>query len=851
MITKADQGAQPDRTNILVGLGVLIVAVAMYLKTVAPTISFWDCGEFVATSVIFGIPHPPGSPVFTIIGRVFAVIPFAQDLAYRVNLVSALSSAASVFLAYLITTRIIGYWYDGKGSTWDRIGMYVGGVVGSLCMAFNRTFWTNAVEAEVYGLTMVVFMLVFYLLLIWHSRHEKSSADRILLLIVYLAVLGSGIHMSAYVIMPAGLIFAMMVDKRLRTDLRFWILSILLLTILLNLKWFLFGVAGWLAISLVLSLAMRRDRQWQLSAALAFVALLAFSIQSYVPMRSKFDPAIDMNDPESFDKLVSFLEREQYGSENMVSRSFDRRGEMANQFGDFPRMGFWRFFSEQYSKPGIAFFLFFVIGLYGIYTATRKRWDVGGLVFLLVLAGTIGLTWYMNFADGTQIEASTMAKRLEVRDRDYFWTVGFAVFGICIGLGAAGILRSVRGAIGPSGGLRKPVSVVLAAIMLLMPVVGIAHNYRACDRTYDTMPFDYAYNVLNTCEEGAILFTAGDNDTFPVWALQYGLGIRPDVRVVNLSLLDTDWYAIQMRDNLDVPISLTDPQLIQVPTEVRGRTFPLPTEKYYDPLRKVNRLLVTFPDENGRIIRVAHQLTENILLNNNWEYPIYFANFPPEEVGFDLRQHSERVGILYRITRENKAGALNIDDTYRLFKEVYQMRNLDNPKYYRDETATTMALGMAQKYWDLYTELRAANDTVRAPEVFLDLDSKVPEYWQCAVEHAAMDSIFGIQGKTHEEYLEEYLAFVDELLRYAPDSFYYLQYKGIILQDLGRSEESLVYLKEAFEMMPTSSMTYRSLVTAYIQAGMNAEAIEISRRYLFLNPLDDAARRIVQAYSGG
>ena len=846
-----------DRTNIIIGFITLIIALAMYLKTLAPSISFWDCGEFVAASVIFGIPHPPGSPVFIIIGKIFASIPFSGDMAYRVNLISALSSAASVFVAYFITTRIIGYWQTESDNVLQRVGKYTGGVVAALCMGFNRTFWTNAVEAEVYGLTMLVFMVIIYLLVTWYSKHEHRSADRILILVIYLAVLGSGIHMSAFLVLPAALIFVMLVDRRLRTDPRFWILSAAVMSILMNLMFFLVGVASWMVISLVASFMTRKNRQWRLSAALAFAALLGFSIQIYVPIRSGFDPAIDMNNPDNFARLTSFIEREQYGQENMITRMFTRRGDLAHQFGDFPRMGFWRFFSEQYSKPGGMFFLFLLIGFYGLYRALKRNWCTGSLVLLLVLAGTIGLTLYMNFADGTQINATTMAKRLEVRDRDYFWTPGFAMFGICIGLGIAALHRLAVRKLTQSkagGGSWKAVSLAMALLMLFLPVVSVAHNYRACDRSYDTLPYDYAYNALNTCEEGSILFTAGDNDTFPLWALQYGLGIRPDVRIVNLSLLDTDWYAMQMKENTNVPISLTEDQIMQFPTEIRGQgqvvTIPLPKEKYYDPLRKQNRLLRSFQDENGKIIRVAHQLIENILQNNQWEYPVYFANMPPAEVAYNLREHCERVGMLYRVTKESKNGAVNVEESYRLTKDVYRIRNLGNPKYYRDETATQMALGMAQLQYDLYDELAKMNDSVRAIEIFNDLLKKAPEYSQLAFVHAAVDSTFGIEGKTDQEYKEEYLAFVEELLDYAPDNYYYLQYKGMVFQALGRMEEGIKVLEEAYELMPTSSATYRSLMQAYISARMQSKALEVSRRYLILNPLDQSARRLVNAYGG-
>ena len=206
MTTEVNYKAGADRMNIVIGSAVTLAALLMYLKTVSLSISFWDCGEFVACSVIFGIPHPPGSSVFILIGKIFSAIPFSQDMAYRVNLLSVFSSAAGVFVAYFITTRLISCWKGEDGGIWNSLGRYAGGVVGALSMGFNRTFWTNAVEAEVYGLSTLFFLLVIYLLVVWYSRHDNRDGDKLITLVIYLSVLGSGTHMSAFLALPAGLI---------------------------------------------------------------------------------------------------------------------------------------------------------------------------------------------------------------------------------------------------------------------------------------------------------------------------------------------------------------------------------------------------------------------------------------------------------------------------------------------------------------------------------------------------------------------------------------------------------------------------------------------------------------------
>jgi len=848
-----DETVSRDRLNTVIGIVTALVAFGVYLKTLAPSISFWDCGEFVATSICFGIPHPPGTAVFILIGRIFSLIPFADDLAYRVNMISALSSAGAVFVGYFIVTRIIRRWQTPGADFWQRLAIYGGGIIGALCMAFNRTFWTNAVEAEVYGLTTLVSMLIVYLLVIWSEKHESSSSDKLLVLASYLAILGIGIHMSAFLVMPAGFIFIALIDRRLRVDVRYWISVIVVSCIMTSLNWFLIGAGAWLVISIIAFLGKYRSRLWALSAAIAFAALLGFSVQTYTPILSSHDPDLDMNNPDNWEQFTGFVERDQYGQDNMFVRMLHRRGELSNQFGDFPHMGFWGYFKEQYSQPGILFTLLLLIGLFGIYYMLKKEMRVGVFMLLLVLAGTIGLTLYMNFADGTQIKAGTMLDRLEVRDRDYFWTPGFAMFGLCIGLGFAALYTAVRNQLASmkmGDGAVQAASIVMSALILL-PGLAIAHNYRACDRTYDTMPYDYAYNSLNSCAKNSVLFTAGDNDTFPLWALQYGLGIRRDVHIVNLSLLDVDWYALQMKTNLealDTLITLDTAQIETVETTYRGNTFPLPRESFYDPIRKETRKLVPFQDESGKVIRVAIQLVEHIILNNQWRHEIYFANLPPSETAFNLREKCERVGLVYRIIKESRNGAVNVEETDRLIKDVYQFRNLDNPKYYRDETGTGMILSAAQKYLECYSGLLAEGDSTRALDVFLTMEKTFPEFWEHVLMRPRVDSLFGLEGKTAEEYYDDYLEFVDQLIEYAPDSYFYYQYKGIILQAMERHEEAIRNFEIAYEIMPVSSLTYRSLMSAYITQGRFAEAVMISKKFSFLNPLDESAKRILNAY---
>jgi hypothetical protein len=137
-----------DRLHFFSGALVLLLSLIVYIKTLAPTLSFWDCGEFIACSYILGIPHPPGTPLYILIGRLFSIIPFFEDISARVNLLSAISSSFTALFCYLCTVRILNYWFDDKEEFSNRLIIHGGSVCGALVAAFGITNWNNSVEAR-------------------------------------------------------------------------------------------------------------------------------------------------------------------------------------------------------------------------------------------------------------------------------------------------------------------------------------------------------------------------------------------------------------------------------------------------------------------------------------------------------------------------------------------------------------------------------------------------------------------------------------------------------------------------------------------------------------------------------
>ncbi|MBN4076593.1 DUF2723 domain-containing protein, partial [Gemmatimonas aurantiaca] len=210
-----------DFLNRTLAALVFIVTAIVYMMTVAPTFSFWDCGEFVACSYTLGIAHPPGSPLFLLIGRLFSVLPVGDDIGWRINLISVFTSAGCATLGYLILQRIISRWFvvgsDMANDLASKISVYGGAVIGGLLLGFGRTFWASAVEAEVYGLAMLMTLIVFWLCLLSYDAQSTKRRGAFLILAVYIMTLGLGVHMTVFLVAPV-LLFFMAIKRSLSAN---------------------------------------------------------------------------------------------------------------------------------------------------------------------------------------------------------------------------------------------------------------------------------------------------------------------------------------------------------------------------------------------------------------------------------------------------------------------------------------------------------------------------------------------------------------------------------------------------------------------------------------------------------
>ncbi len=865
-----------DKTNAIIAVGVALVSFIVYSLTVQRSIPFWDCGEFIACSYILGIPHPPGTPLFILLGRIFSIIPFVDDISYRVNYISVIASSFTALFSYLLTVRLVRYFFPkDKDSGINRFIAYVGGIAGAFFVAFGQTNWSNSVEAEVYGIALALSVMLVWLTLRYFEERGTMAAARTMILFFYLAMLGIGIHMTVFLIVPVCSLFFILKKNATTRDwtiLNGFIMFELLLIILFSngrggptlfylvsffaalvmlvllykkINWAItlaiasvstvmigFGdyfnytpiIFGLMIVLAIISEKKGWQLQWRAGLAIILIGAVGMSIHLFIWIRSAHNPRIDENNPSrSWDTFVNYLDRKQYGQVSMVDRMFHRRGAWSNQFGRHPHMGFWSYFEEQYSPGRWVFLPFFALGVFGIFTLIRKRLEVGLPFLTLLLLCSVGLILYMNFADGTKYDPRTGDAYLEVRNRDYFFTPAFVFFGIAMGVGVSALMKYAKDKVAEASPNKQRVAVYATSALVLLPVVSLAHNYHTNDRSKNFIAYNYAANILDTCEPNTILFTSGDNDTFPVWCLQEVYDYRKDVRVVNLSLLNTDWYVAQMKNRYNVPISLTDDQILWYPFEARnGMIGYRPRKPFYDRPRKRRTYLQPAPYE-GRIVKVADMMVDEIVLENKWKDPIYFSSLPYAESPLKLRDRATAVGILYKLEREPKERLIDVDRGYDLYMDTYRFGGFENSKVYRDENATGVYIGMGINAVRVFDELNRTNQIDKAKKLAEKMIQVYPEYWQMYVLLADLYEKDGDTAKA-DHLFEQLHDTLTSFLASNPQNLFYMQDLGLAKVELGTRRNDTAMVNEgvqlswkAFKANPNSNYAFRKLFTVLSQ----------------------------------
>ena len=705
----------PYRWAALVGAAIF----ALYVATLAPTTAFWDTSEYIAAAKVLGIPHPPGNPLFTLMAHVWGMLPFAADYAVRINLFAAATSAGSAFFWFLVLERWL------RSILPERGPRLLASAAGILVAATTWTVWNQStVNEKVYTVSMFSIALVMWLTVRWADLTDQARKDRLLIAIVYLLALTSTNHLMGILVVPAVGIYILLTDWK--APFRPWVL-------------------GSLAVAVCLGLSLN---------------------YVYLPMRAAQYPPINEGEPicgnilkavtGQCQDLSDVLNRVQYGKPPLM----DRQSPLTAQIANFLQYFGWQW-SRDWGALGqmLSTGLFALLGLLGIGRLFEK--DKRAALAAIALMGTVtfALVFYMNFKYGYSMHPEVQPfERHEVRERDYFYVAAFAFWGVWVGLGLATAWSFLTDALAQgSAGARKWVA---ASPVLALALIPLAGNHITASRAHETMARDLAHDILESVAPYGILITAGDNDTFPLWYAQEVEGVRPDVTLANLSLMNTRWHLRQLRRRVTPPFDVSRASVVwkdrwqrqDVPgwpagkpiAQPTGSVFPSLTLDQLDQLPELSQIrpnqVVGFDSlvmqlngmqlgDGNTYLELSDLATIGLIKDNLHTRPIYFSwttgNHPDRTLGLAPYLVSE--GLVRRVnpTPVKPGGdiilspALGYVDVAQSDRLLWQQYHIDEaarvrPRGWVDPPSASILSIYAVIYGNMAAVYQQAGDTTKA-----------------------------------------------------------------------------------------------------------------------------------------
>ena len=832
------------KVNNIVGWLVFAIATSVYFLTLEPTASWWDCGEYIATAYKLQVGHPPGAPLFQLLGRFFSLFAFGdlEKVALMINIMSALSSSFTILFLFWTITMLAKKLFVtssddalNKGQGWAVIGA---GIVGALTYTFSDSFWFSAVEGEVYAMSSFFTAVVFWAILRWEEVADHRHGFRWILLIAYIMGFSIGVHLLNLLAIPA-IVYVYYFKKYKFSTKGFVIAGMISLLILALIMYVIIpgivSFAGKFELFFVNSLGLpfnsgtvfyfllligaivgglyfsRKKGKVVLNTAILALVFILIGYSSFfiLVIRANANTPINENDPKDAISLLSYLNREQYGTWPLLSGQYyntpedaqvrrnngnpvymkdiannkyvikdDRKGIIPvydKRFTTiFPRM--WSntkpahislykkyggikgkpikytnpdgsteviykptfgenlkfFFSYQVSHMYLRYFMWNFAGRQN-HWESQGGYDKGNWIsgisfidnmrlgnqsdlprsmqnpahakfyFLPLILGLIGLFYHLRkskkdswvvflmfFMTGFAIIIYLNQTPLQPRERDYAYAGSFYAFSIWIGLGVLALYEALSKRFSNNV---MAAGIVTVASLLLVPTVMATQGWEGHNRSGKYAARDFARMYLESCEPNAILFTNGDNDTFPLWYVQEVEGIRTDVRVVNYMLSSGDWYVDQMFNKA----YQSEPLPLTIPREVYrgGKMNYIPVYARLDSRLDLPGVVEFIADKDKR---TKVQLNSGEWINYLPSKKLMLHIDSASVVGSGTVKQEDAHKIVKQIEWDVKQGGLARNDIMLL--DIISSNNWERPIYFANPNAVAKVLGV-DKYCHL------------------------------------------------------------------------------------------------------------------------------------------------------
>jgi hypothetical protein len=472
-----------------------VLLLFVYMLTLAPGVTLWDSGEFLAAIHALGIPHPPGTPLYVLIGKVWSMI-FASVFGFARS-INLLSAACTAFGCGILTNLFARWTGDGFAAT-----------AAGLTAGLMSTVWLSATETEVYAVA-----LLFGCMILWAADRAGENSDaRWALLAAYLAGLGWALHLTALLVVPSAILLVFSTGD------------------------------GYFAVPVGRRYVDGRREAHSFAKLLRgsiIVTILGMTCVVFMLIRARHDPAINQGNPSTFNSLVSVIFRQQYD----VPSLWPRQAPFYLQLGNVFEYADWQFAKSlapsappNWMRTSVTV-LYALLGLVGFLahrSADRRSWRAMALLFLV---STLGVVIYLNLKAGPSFGEGVLPAGAphEARERDYFFFWAFICWGVWAGFGAISLSRR----------LKPP----LGLLAMVLPFAPALLNWTAVDRRTDDVEARARIgegDMLAKVPPSGILLALGDNDTYPLWYLQQVEGTRKDVTIVTLPLLGAEWYRSEL-----------------------------------------------------------------------------------------------------------------------------------------------------------------------------------------------------------------------------------------------------------------------------------------------------------------
>ncbi|MGB9823688.1 MAG: protein O-mannosyl-transferase family [Candidatus Hydrothermia bacterium] len=895
----------------------------LYFLTTSPTIVFWDVGEFLACSAIFGVPHPPGTPLYVLLGRFMTILPLPMDSLFKlfypnsypvntvlkITLIAMVTGAMTAGFVYLIVYDLLRMIFKDT----PPVFAHIAGIFAGFMSMLAKVNWENSIEAETYTPANFIIVALTWLALKWYKEKDDPASTRYLIFAGYVITAGIGFHLTSFAFFPALLLFTFVVKKELYWDrltlgllgLTFFLLASLQLAyepgalgyvvfaigaaLLLyylysavfkkikksetpyEIIWIILGVlyivglvtknpylilGPAIAIGILFYVETKAYQDWK-GLAVLFM-FLGFLLEITMVLRAIHNPYINEADPSTFKAFMDVLTRKQYGPMNMLPRKIP----LIEQLGNY-----WVYFSWQYQQLLIPITILAIFGLVIHITSDRKTLALVGFTFLIL---SFGFLWYLNLKDSPSQPVNPLNLReglTEVRDRDYFYSGAYIFTALYAGIGLFMILRLLY------ENMKK--NVLVPALLGGMITAGATFGqiytyYPQIDRHGNYLAEDYAYNLLISpgSKEKCILFTNGDNDTFPLWADQTILGIGKNVIIANMSLLNTNWHIYQIKKQ-GAPVSFPDSIIWKLPP-----VFPTLDGRYMYLVDLMIRDLIAtsagykttdyitinpakmfpkygFENVDIKIPRVYLSSKEEFAKEviekaDTFRIPIFFSMTVSSNHYDGWNQYLRLEGMAMRVMnrpqktlQEIKEG-MDLDRTVFLTRgkmpykeyieeygeklppfETFRYRGVFNKKVYKDDNQERMIRNYASVcfrtalFFENEGNLREAReDWDFARELLRQV--RLDEYALKRELPFIYYKIADLSLKIGDN--QKVIETIDEITEFVQVSTFYLL-KAKALSNLGRLDEAISNLQAALQLNPQDVEVYQNLAEIYIKKG--------------------------------